>query len=137
MASNGKARIFAGAGYSVSRSGEQLRGGLFRRSPAEGEWEALTKGLPDKVEVRAMVVHPTNPDVIYVGTQDGPYRSVDGGDHWEKLGFPDRNAVIWTISIHPTRHNILYCGTAPVTLYRSQAAAIRPTSPPRRCCGRS
>ena len=123
MASNGKARIFAGAGYSMPRSGEQLRGGLFRRSPGEAtnanEWQALSAGLPEKVEVRAMAVHLTNPNVIYAGTQDGPYRSTDGGDHWEKLGFPDRNAVIWTISIHPTRHNILYCGTAPVTLYRS------------------
>ena len=75
MVGNGKTRIFAGAGYSVSRAGVQLRGGLFRRSPGDADWQALSAGLPDKVEVRAIAVHPQNPDVIYVGTQDGPYRS--------------------------------------------------------------
>ncbi len=119
MTGNGKTRIFAGAANTKTRAGIQLRGGLFRRSPGDSEWQALSKGLPENVEARAFAVHPQNPDVIYAGTQDGPYRSVDGGDQWEKLGFPDRNAVIWTISIHPTRPNILYCGTAPVVLYRS------------------
>ncbi len=125
MTNHGKTRLFAGAGFSVLRTGTQVIGGLYRRYPQEAGgasgngWESLTNGLPQNPDVRAMVVHPTHPDVIYVGTQDGPYRSIDGGDHWEKLGFPDRNAAIWTISIHPTRHNILYAGTAPVALYRS------------------
>ncbi len=122
MASNGKTRLFAGAGYSVLRTGTKVIGGLYRRYPQDaggGAWEFLTKGLPENPDVRAMVVHPTKPDVIYIGTQDGPYLSINGGDSWEKLGFPDRNAAIWTISIHPTRHNVLYAGTAPVALYRS------------------
>ena len=58
--------------------------------------------------------------MIYVGTQDGPYRTTDGGDHWERLGFPDRGAVIWSLAIHPTRPNVMYAGTAPVALYRSE-----------------
>lgn len=119
MAANGKARIFAGAGYSVSRAEVQLRGGLFRCDAGGSEWEALSAGLPEHVEVRTIAVHPHNPGVIYAGTQDGPYRSIDDGDHWERLGFPERGAVIWTLSIHPTRPNILYAGTAPVALYRS------------------
>jgi photosystem II stability/assembly factor-like uncharacterized protein len=120
MVGNGKTRIFAGAGYGVSRSGVQLRGGLFRRSPGEGEWQALSAGLPSSVEVRAIAVHPQDTDVMYVGTQDGPYRTVDGGDHWERLRFPDRGAVIWSLAIHPTRPNVMYAGTAPVALYRSE-----------------
>jgi photosystem II stability/assembly factor-like uncharacterized protein len=120
MVGNGKTRIFAGAGYSVSRAGVQLRGGLFRRNPGDGDWQVLSAGLPDKVEVRAITVHPQNPDVIYVGTQDGPYRSTDAGNHWERLGFPDRGAVIWSLTVHPTRPHILYAGTAPVALYRSE-----------------
>ncbi|MDB5928268.1 MAG: BNR-containing glycosyl hydrolase [Betaproteobacteria bacterium] len=120
MLGNGKTRIFAGAGYSVSRAGVQLRGGLFRRSPGDTDWQTLTAGLPDKVEVRAIAVHPQNPEVIYVGTQDGPYRSTDAGNHWERLGFPDRDAVVWSLTIHPTRPHIMYAGTSPVALYRSE-----------------
>jgi photosystem II stability/assembly factor-like uncharacterized protein len=120
MAGNGKTRIFAGAGYGVSRGGVELRGGLFRRSPGEGEWQAVSAGLPPKVEVRAIAVHPQNTEVIYVGTQDGPYRSKDGGESWKRLNFPDRGAVIWSLAIHPTRPDVMYAGTAPVALYRSE-----------------
>jgi photosystem II stability/assembly factor-like uncharacterized protein len=113
------ARVFAGAGAALSPSGTATRGGLFRREAEDGAWQALTAGLPDSPEVRAILVHPTNPAVIYAGTQDGPYRSTDGGDHWERLDFPDRNAVIWSLTMHPTRPEILYAGTAPIALYRS------------------
>jgi photosystem II stability/assembly factor-like uncharacterized protein len=120
MAANGATRIFAGAGYSVSGTGARLRGGLFRRDAGEGDWQALSAGLPENVEARAIAVHPQNTDVIYVGTQDGPYRSTDGGDHWERLGFPERGAVVWSLAIHPTQPNIMYAGLAPVALYRSE-----------------
>ena len=120
MAGNGQTRIFAGAGYSVARDGARLQGGLFRRTAGEGGWQALSAGLPENVEVRAIAVHPQNTNVIYVGTQDGPYRSTDGGERWERLGFPERGAVIWSLTIHPTRPRILYAGTAPVALFRSE-----------------
>jgi photosystem II stability/assembly factor-like uncharacterized protein len=70
------------------------------------------------VEARAFAIHPDNARILYVGTQDGPYRTVDAGDHWERVGFPDR-AVIWSIIYHPTRPNVMYAGSAPAALYRS------------------
>jgi len=120
MAGNGHTRIFAGAGQGEGRTRGKYRGGLFSRSAGGGEWQAVTRGLPDAVEVRTIAVHPRDSNVIYVGTQDGPYRSTDGGDRWEKLGFPDRNTVIWTMAVHPTRPNVVYAGAAPVALYRSE-----------------
>ncbi|MBT5107659.1 MAG: hypothetical protein HOM25_03170 [Rhodospirillaceae bacterium] len=120
MTTNGKNRIFAGAGHGEGKNLGVYRGGLFCLPPGEREWRSVTDGLPENVEVRTIVVHPRNSNVIFVGTQDGPYRSTDGGDHWERLGFPDRGAVIWTMSIHPTQPNIVYAGTAPIALYRSE-----------------
>jgi photosystem II stability/assembly factor-like uncharacterized protein len=116
---NGKTRIFAGAGAAPSREGVLLRGGLFRCIAGDNSWEALGAGLPQNAEVHVILAHPTNPDVIFVGTQDGPYRSTDGGDHWQRLGFPDRGVMIWSLSIHPTRPNVMYAGAAPIALYRS------------------
>jgi photosystem II stability/assembly factor-like uncharacterized protein len=120
MSRNGSTRIFAGAGRGEGASRNKYRGGLFRRHPGDQGWEALDRGLPENVEVRAIAVHPRDPDVMYVGTQDGPYRSVDGGNRWQRVGFPDRGTVIWTLAIHPTRPNVLYAGAAPVALYRSE-----------------
>jgi photosystem II stability/assembly factor-like uncharacterized protein len=119
MANNGTTRIFAGAGQGEAKFRGKYRGGLYRRGPGDGGWRSLTSGLPQDVEVRTILVHPRDPNVMYVGTGDGPYRSTDGGERWERLGFPERNIVIWTLGIHPTRPEVLYAGAAPVGLYRS------------------
>ena len=111
--------MFAGAGHWTTKSGDRYRGGLFRRAIDEESWQAVTSGLPDNVEVRAFLVHPQKPDVIYAGTQDGPYRSTDKGRSWERLGFPQRGAVVWSLAFHPTNPEVMYAGTAPVTIYRS------------------
>jgi photosystem II stability/assembly factor-like uncharacterized protein len=120
MASTTATRIFAGAGHFATKSGERYRGGLFRRTTDEDAWRAVTAGLPENVEARAFLVDPRNSDVIYAGTQDGPYRSTDGGERWERLGFPERNAVVWSMAFDPHDPNVMYAGTAPVALYRSE-----------------
>ena len=112
-------RIFAGAGAARSQQGTATRGGLFRRGGNGGGWEALTDGLPANAEVHAILVRPDNPNEIFAGTQDGPFRSTDGGDHWQRLNFPDSGVMIWSLAIHPTRPNVLYAGAAPIALYRS------------------
>lgn len=120
MAENGTTSVFAGGGYWVSGSGKRCSGGLFRRRVGRGDWEPLAAGLPENVEARAFAVHPARPGVVYAGTQDGPYRTTDGGDHWERLGFPDRGAVVWSLAFHPTRPHVMYAGVAPVGIYRSE-----------------
>src|SRR5215471_1455751 len=72
-------------------------GGIFRRKVGEDRWEQLTRGLPEKTNVQAITIHPTNPDVVYIGTSDGPYRSVDRGDRWERLDFPT-GLEAWSIA---------------------------------------
>ncbi|MFM9970054.1 MAG: WD40/YVTN/BNR-like repeat-containing protein, partial [Burkholderiales bacterium] len=119
MNKNQPTRLFAGAGYTTSRSGEKIRGGLFRRVIGEGDWQIPAEGLPEQVEARAFAFHPAEPDVIYAGTQDGPYRSIDGGVRWERLGFPERGVVIWSLVFHPTRPKVMYAGAAPAKIYRS------------------
>jgi photosystem II stability/assembly factor-like uncharacterized protein len=76
--------------------------------------------LPERVEARAFLVHPHDPKVVYVGTQDGPYRTANGGESWERLGFPERGAVVWSMAMHPTNPKVLYAGLAPVGIYRSE-----------------
>jgi hypothetical protein len=85
----------------------------------DGAWEALVNGLPVNAEVHAVLARPDDLNVIFAGTQDGPYRSTDGGDHWHKLNFPEPNVMIWSLTIHPTRPNVMYAGSAPIALYRS------------------
>ncbi len=112
--------IFAGGDHIEPNGGNSDRGGLFRCTHGDGTWESCGRGLPPSVAARAIAVHPTDPAVIYVGTQDGPYRTTDAGERWERAGFPDRNADVYAITYHPTRPNVMYAGTAPAAVYRSE-----------------
>ena len=106
--------IYVGA----ARSRPETRGGLFRRAAGDDRWEPLTRGLPQETAVQAVTVHPANPDVIYLGTRSGPYRSADRGESWERLAFPE-GVEVWSLLVHPTNHRILYAGTSPVGVWRS------------------
>src|SRR5262245_11333170 len=63
-------------------------GGLYRYAESTGAWQSMTQGLPPTPQVRALLMHPDNPAVLYAGTQCGPYRSDDRGEHWAALEAP-------------------------------------------------
>jgi photosystem II stability/assembly factor-like uncharacterized protein len=113
-ASPGLSHVYVGA----ARSGHDAEGGLFRRALGGDRWEPLTKGLPAQTSVQAITVHPTNADVLYLGTRSGPYRSTDRGERWERLDFPS-DLEVWAIAVHPTRPRTLYAGASPVGIFRS------------------
>src|SRR2546429_203180 len=113
---NTSARSDVYVGAAGSNSG--ARGGIFRRTVGNGGWSALTEGLPEASHIQAITVHPTNPDIVYLGTRSGPYRSTNRGERWARLPFPDGTEV-WSIMVHPKNPRILYAGTSPVGVYRS------------------
>lgn len=108
--------IYAGAAHWRAKG---KFAGVFRAEAEEGRWEHMTQGLPDDVHVQSVTVHPQDPNVVFIGTHDGPYRSTDRGEHWEKLDFPDRNMQVWSILVHPAQPRTIYVGTAPLGVYRS------------------
>lgn len=118
--------VYAGAAPSIfGTPSDVARGGVFRRAVGDGargrardHWEALAAGLPERPEIHAIAVHPEQPDVLYAGTQDGPYRSTGRG-RWERVGFPDRGLAVWSILFHPRSPRTLYLGAAPAAVYRS------------------
>jgi photosystem II stability/assembly factor-like uncharacterized protein len=93
-------------------------GGVFRRAVGDDRWEPLTRGLPEATNVQAITVHPTRHDVVYIGTNDGPYRSTDRGGHWERLDFP-RDHEVWSILVQANDPRVIYAGTSPVGVFRS------------------
>jgi photosystem II stability/assembly factor-like uncharacterized protein len=114
---NGTARsqVFVGAGQWTSA---KKSGALFRQVAGSDAWEQVTKGLPQPASIQAITVHPTDSNVIFVGTQDGPYRSTDGGASWERTDFPS-GLPVWSITVHPRNPRVLYAGTSPVGVFRS------------------
>ncbi|MFN0025851.1 MAG: WD40/YVTN/BNR-like repeat-containing protein [Acidimicrobiales bacterium] len=116
-------RVFAGASRFGSGRDAGHCGGLFRLAPGEVEWERLAGGLPELAQVRAVVVEPGNADVVWCGTEEGPYRSLDGGDTWALMALPGPSATVWSMGFEPAapggEGSPLLVGTAPAALYRS------------------
>src|SRR5438094_8493303 len=75
--------------------GRVVHSGLCRLADGSGEWQALEQGLPEAPAVRALAVHPANPQIVYAGTQSGAYRSADSGEHWERVAMPDHGLAVW------------------------------------------
>jgi photosystem II stability/assembly factor-like uncharacterized protein len=111
--------VYVGVPQWTAIEGGGRLGGLFRQEIGTHQWQHLTAGLPEHVEVRTIAIHPRDPQVVYVGTQYGPYRSMDGGERWARLPFPEQGGVVWTIVFHSQNPQILYLGTAPPAIYRS------------------
>ncbi len=93
--------------------------GLYRLAAGSDHWETLTNGLPERVQVQGIAIHPGNPDVVYAGTNNGPYRSSDRGNNWERLDYPVAAPGVWSFLFRPGDPSVMYLGTAPGEIYRS------------------
>ena len=109
--------VYAG----LAGEGEYIgAGGLYRYAAHTGEWQSLTNGLPENPQVRALLMHPQNPAIVYAGTHRGPYRSDDRGEHWTALEAPPQGTDVWSLAFHPHDANIIYAGYEPCAIYRSE-----------------
>ncbi len=88
-------------------------GGVFRQTADGGGWDRLARGLPDAIQVQAIAVPPQQPEVVYLGADDGVYRSEDAGAAWQRLGVP-RDLQVWSVLVHPANPRVLYAGTSPL-----------------------
>jgi photosystem II stability/assembly factor-like uncharacterized protein len=93
-------------------------GGLWKTTDGGENWVPVTDFQITSASVGAVAVSETNPDLVFIGTGescirgnilpgDGVYRSRDGGQTWEHVGFRDSHAIS-KIRIHPTNPDIIY-----------------------------
>lgn len=60
----------------------------------------------------AIAVHPTNPNIVYVGAaQGGLYRSTDGGTNWTPLLDNALSLAVGAVAIAPSSPDVVYVGT--------------------------
>ena len=93
--------------------------GLYRLSPGSEQWDELTSGLPEFTSVCGIAIHPDNPEVVFAGTQDGPYRSLNRGNTWERMDYPRVAPPVWSFMFRPGDPTVMYLGTAPGEIFRS------------------
>ena len=93
-------------------------GGLWKTIDGGEEWFPVTDFKITTASVGAVAVAETDPDLVFIGTGetcirgnilpgDGVYRSRDGGETWEHIGFRESDGIS-KIRIHPTDPDIVY-----------------------------
>ena len=105
--------IYAGMGEATIRTDVSFGDGVYKSTDAGTTWKHL--GLSDTRHIGKIVVHPTNPDIVYVAAlghafgeheahsdERGVYRSRDGGATWQRVLFksPRAGAVDITLDAH-------------------------------------
>ena len=124
MTTNGKAYVYVGLAGETAPN-RPIKSGLYRMAVGDDRWELITRGLPEAPAIRAIVTHPERPGTVYAGTQHGPYRSTDRGEHWEKLDVADHGMPVWSLAFDPRDANVLYAGYENCHIFRSDDGGER------------
>jgi hypothetical protein len=67
---------------------------------------------PVSGRVSAIAIHPTDPNIAYVGTaQGGVYRTTNGGDNWTPIFDSAQSMAIGSVAIAPSQPSTVYVGT--------------------------
>jgi len=84
------------------------------KSPDGGQsWTPHNGGLKEHVSVvNQFVFHPLDPDVVFVATTVGVFRTKDGGRYWEERmnGMKEVHYVV-TLAMDPQNSDVMYAGT--------------------------
>lgn len=109
--------IYAGTGESFIRSNVSIGNGVWRSTDGGATWKHL--GLGNTGRISRIVVHPTNSDIAFVAAlghgytpqeDRGIYKTMDGGNTWQKVLFVDEHTGASDLVIDPFNPRILFAG---------------------------
>ena len=86
-----------------------LGGGVLKSTDNGASFIAVNHGL-DALTITAMAMVPHNPNIVYVSTILGVFRTFDGGANW--YGTEDVSGAV-TLVIDPNQTNTVYAGLSP------------------------
>src|SRR5438876_475981 len=111
--------LYAGVAGTVGMQHSGNMVGVFRQEVGSTKWQKLGGGLPEDADVHAIAVHPTENNIVYVGSSKGIYRSANRGEKFEHCPMVGPDPDVWSLLFDPTNPRRIYAGASPVSVYRS------------------
>ncbi|MCT4699623.1 WD40/YVTN/BNR-like repeat-containing protein [Tenacibaculum haliotis] len=106
--------IWAGTGEGNPRNSLNGGFGIYKSLDAGKTWKAM--GLEKTRHIHRVIIHPTNPDIVYVGAigspwgehkERGVYKTTDGGKTWKQILFNNIKTGAADLIMDPSNPNKL------------------------------
>ncbi len=106
--------VWVGTGEGNPRNSINLGGGIFKSLDGGKSWKSM--GLEKTVCIHRILIHPANPDVVYVGAignpfashpERGVFKTTDGGKTWKKILYTNDSTGVGDMVMDPSNPNKL------------------------------
>jgi len=107
--------IYVGSGEACIRGNITYGNGVWKSADAGRTWKHI--GLEDTRQIGRLLVHPTNPDIVFVAAlghafgpnqERGVFRSTDGGATWQKVLYKDENTGAIDLAFDNNNPQVIY-----------------------------
>ena len=108
VAPTNKNIVWVGTGEANPRNSVSYGDGVYKSVDGGKTWKNM--GLKQTFQIGKIVIHPKNPDIVYVGAlgrlygpnpERGLFKTIDGGKTWEKVLFVDDKTGVMDVVMHP------------------------------------
>ena len=109
--------VYVGTGESSIRSNVSIGDGVYKSEDGGETWKHI--GLKNSGRISRIVIHPNDPDKVYVGSlghayspqkERGVFVTHDGGASWKHTLFVDQNTGISDIVMDTDNPRVLFAG---------------------------
>ena len=107
--------VWVGTGEGNIFRSSQAGAGIYKSLDGGKSWKHM--GLIDTNTISRIIVHPKNPDIVYVAASGhewtnnnarGLYKTTDGGETWKKIKYINSSTSANDLVMDPTNPEILY-----------------------------
>src|SRR6266480_1679626 len=107
--------VWVGTGEKNSLRSQWWGDGVYKSTDGGAKWTSM--GLKDTRAIGRVLIHPTNPDIVYVAAlghlwgvnpERGIYKTTDGGKTWSRILFVNDTTGFVDLEMDPANPEVLY-----------------------------